>query len=166
MTNIYIDSDLKAVKGKGGYGYVMDYEVNGEVKGTIEGFEEWEDTRNRIFLKASIAALKRMAKPDEIHIYIPCDYVAGAIQNGLLELWNLHAWIKGDGNEVKNRDLWEQLEALNKQWKPIWHAGPHKCSEWIKAEIERRRQDGTLRNRTHPDRTGQTGNDGASPYHF
>lgn len=144
MINIYIDSDLKGPRGKASYGYVLEWERPGKPLVTREGFGNAEDTRNRVFLKATMEAMNRIVKAEELHIYEPCEYVTESASRGLLDIWNLQAWIKGDGKEVKNRDLWEPLMKKAKDLKPEWHSGKHRYSEWIKEEIERRKGNGTL----------------------
>lgn len=139
MINIYIDSDLKGVRGRANYGYVLEWRRQGKEIVTREHFGQTEDTRNRVFLKATLEALERVQKEEELHIYEPCDYVAESASRGLPDDWNLQGWIKGSGQQVKNRDLWEKIMPLDKALKPKWHSGEHCYSEWIKKEIERRK---------------------------
>lgn len=144
MINIYIDSDLKGPRGKACYGYVLEWERPEKPIKTREGFGTTEDTRNRVFLKATIEAMNRIIKAEELHVYEPCEYVVESAARGLLDIWNLQAWIKGDGREVKNRDLWEPLLKKIKVLKPEWHGGEHRYTEWIREEIERKKADGTI----------------------
>ncbi|MDO4553684.1 MAG: hypothetical protein Q4B70_00895 [Lachnospiraceae bacterium] len=140
MVNIYIDSDVKGVKGKGWYGYVLEWKQGNEILLTTDGFAPIEDTRNRIFLKATVEAMSRIKRPTELYIYEPCGYVSETIRTGKLEEWFLQAWIKGDGHEIKNKDLWTQLLPLVKQWKPQMNTGTHCYSEWIRQEIEKKKE--------------------------
>lgn len=143
LVNIYIDSDIKASKGKGFYGYVLECKRDEKIVGTREEFKAVEDTRNRIFLKATVEAMGRITQHVEVHIYEPCGYVTGYASNGILDLWKLQNWIKGDNNEIKNRDLWEEIAKLQSKLNPQWHNGEHCYTEWIRSEIERRKVDET-----------------------
>ena len=136
MINIYIESNFKGVKGKVDYGYVLEWERPGKDIVTREFFGTIEDTRNRAFLKLAIEAMDRIKKPEELHLYVNCDYVSGNAARRLPEDWLLNGWIKGNGEEVKNSDLWNELLKRAETLKPEWHKGRHKYSEWIIRRIE------------------------------
>lgn len=136
MINIYIESNFKGVKGKVDYGYVLEWERPGKDIITREFFGMMEDTRNRTFLKLAIEAMDRIKKPEELHLYVNCDYVAGNAARKLPQDWLLNGWIKGNGEEVKNSDLWNELLKRAETLKPEWHKGRHKYSEWIIRRIE------------------------------
>lgn len=165
MINIYIDTDLKGVKGKANYGYYLEWERPGKDIKTRDGFDTTEDTRNRVFLRAAAEALERITKPEEIHIYAPCPYMTESASKEMPEIWRVQAWVKGDKKEVKNRDLWERILPKMKEFNIKWHDGKHAYSEVILKEIKERK-DGTERNRDNPSGGGQSWNNGASPYHF
>lgn len=165
MINIYIDTDLKGVKGKANYGYYLEWERPGKDIKTRGGFGVAEDTRNRIFLRAAAEALERITKPEEIHIYAPCPYMTESATKKLPMQWCLHGWIRGEKAEVKNKDLWERMLPKLREFNIQWHDGKHAYSEEILREI-RRMQDGTMGNGDNPGRGGQSWTNGASPYHF
>ncbi len=137
MINIYIDSNFKGVKGKVDYGYVLEWERPGKAIETLEFFGMIEDTRNRAFLKLAIEAMDHIRKPEVLHIYVNCDYVANNAARKAPEDWLLNNWIKGNGEEVKNSDLWTEVLKRAETLKPNWHKGKHKYSEWIIRGIER-----------------------------
>ncbi len=166
VINIYIDTDMKGLKGIGNYGYFLEWERPGLPIATKEGSGTVEDTtKNRLFLQATIEALDRITKAEEVHIYMPCQHVVESANKGMPEIWCVHAWIKGDKKEVKNRDLWQQLLPKIRELKPIWHDGKHAYSDVILRNIKER-QNGTTGNGTHSDGSGQVWANGASPYHF
>lgn len=140
MINIYIDVDMKGFKGKADYGYFLEWERPGRAIETREGFGAAEDTRNRVFLIAAIEALGRINKAEEVHVYAPCQYMVESANKGLPEIWMLHAWIKGDKSEVKNKDLWEKLLPFIRELKPVWHDGAHAYSEVIARNIKERKK--------------------------
>ena len=137
MINIYIESNFKGLKGKVDYGYVMEWERPGKDIATKEFFGTLEDTRNRVFLKLAIEAMDRIRIPEELHIYINCDYVAANAARKAPEDWLLNNWMKGNGEEVKNSDLWSELLKRAEILKPSWYKGQHKYSEWIIRGIEK-----------------------------
>ena len=54
--------------------------------------------------------LKRMTKPSMITFFTDCHYFA----NGQRQLasWRENGWKRSDGKELRNLDLWQQLEEL------------------------------------------------------
>lgn len=142
MINIYIDSNFKGLKGTVEYGYRLEWVRNGETvyKSDIT-LGEMKDTKNRVFLYVLIEALKRIQKPEALSIYAPCDYLITNMKKGRPHQWLLHSWIKGNGDEIKNKDLWTAL--INELKKPEilsveWYGGTHRYSEDIIREIERK----------------------------
>lgn len=67
-------------------------------------------TGHRLVLECAIAALKRMTKPAMITFFTDCHYFA----NGQRQLasWRENGWKRSDGKELRNLDLWQQLEEL------------------------------------------------------
>ena len=61
-------------------------------------------------MECAIAALKRMTKPSMIMFFTDCHYFA----NGQRQLasWRENGWKRSDGKELRNLDLWQQLEEL------------------------------------------------------
>ena len=147
MINIYIDSNFKGTKGRIDYGFFLEWVRDGAVMNEPKKdhsnivFGEAKDTRNRTFLKAAIEAVERIKRPEAVCVYANCEYLVTSMEKHLPHQWILHGWIKGDGKEVKNRDLWEKLIQIIKE-KGIedieWQCGAHKYSEVIVRGIEKR----------------------------
>lgn len=140
MINIYIDSNYKGLKGRAEYGYLLEWERNAEIRKVSEvRILTIEDTRNRAYLKTAIEAFEKIAIRDPVRVYATNDYLIGSMEKGLPEFWMWQGWIRGDGAEVKNRDLWEKLiQTIRKKELPQveWAAGLHKYSETITRKIE------------------------------
>lgn len=165
VINIYIDTDLKGLKGKAAYGYFLEWDRPGMDIQTREGFGFMEDTRNRVFLAAAIEALERVTRAEELHIYAPCQYVVESANKGMPEIWFLHEWMKGDKSEIKNRDLWERILPKLRELKPVWHDGKHAYSDVILRNIKER-QNGLTGNRAGAPGRRQVWPNGTSPYHI
>jgi ribonuclease HI len=92
---------------------------------------EKDTTNNRMELMGVIAALKALkakeSRPKLVTVYTDSQYV----QKGMTEwlsLWKAKGWKNSDKEPVRNRDLWERLDALSAEFtvKWIWvkgHAG-------------------------------------------
>ena len=165
MINIYIETDLKGLKGKAHYGYILEWARPGMDIKTKEGFGEVEDTKNRIFLRAANEALERINRAEEVHVYAPCQYMTENANKGMPEMWCLHGWVKGDKKEVMNKDLWGRMLTKLRELKPVWHNGKHAYSEVILMKLKEM-EHGTAGNGTQTDGSGHDWNNGASPYHF
>lgn len=69
-----------------------------------------ETTGHRLALACAIAALKRMRRPALITIHTDCNYLAEG--RGQLAQWKDNGWTRPGGKELKNADLWQQLDVL------------------------------------------------------
>lgn len=140
MINIYIDSNYKGLKGVAEYGYLLEWERAGEIKKLSEiEILTIDDTRNRAYMTVAIKAFERIAIKDPVRVYVTNDYLAGSMGKGLPEFWMWQGWIRGDGAEVKNRDLWIELtQTIKGKELPLveWVSGIHKYSEKITRKIE------------------------------
>ena len=65
---------------------------------------------NRLIMACAIEALKRMTKPAMITIHTDSYYLTSG--HGKLARWKDDGWKRQNKKEVKNADLWKQLEAL------------------------------------------------------
>lgn len=67
-------------------------------------------TGHRLVLECVVAALKRMTRPAMITFWTDCHYFANGQRR--LAVWKENGWKRPDGKEVRNLDLWQQIEAL------------------------------------------------------
>ena len=117
---IYTDGACSGNPGDGGWGAILKY---GEHEKEIAGFEE-NTTNNRMELKAAIEALKTLKMPCEVELYSDSAYLVNGFNNGWLENWKANGWVNSGKEEVKNIELWKELETL---------AGNHRVT-WIKVK--------------------------------
>jgi ribonuclease HI len=115
-TIIYTDGACSGNPGKGGWGAVLKY---GEYEKRINGGQA-QTTNNRMELTAVIKSLQLLDRPCEIELYTDSQYV----MKGATE-W-LHGWKKknfnrGKSSEVKNIELWIELDTAMQRHKINWH---------------------------------------------
>jgi len=117
---IHTDGGCHGNPGPGAWAYVMRY---GERLREDSGSEP-DTTNNRMELRAVIEALRfivtRKAEGQRqgtswaeapVHVFTDSQYV----RNGILKWmsgWKRNGWKTADKKPVKNRELWEQLDAL------------------------------------------------------
>lgn len=100
---IFTDGACSGNPGPGGWGAILRYE--GHEKELSGG--EAQTTNNRMELMAAIKALEALKRSCKVDVYTDSSYV----QQGVME-W-LAGWkAKGWPQRIKNKDLWQELDAL------------------------------------------------------
>ena len=122
---IYTDGACSGNPGPGGWGVIM---YHGKRQKEMCGGET-STTNNRMEMMATIKALEAI-KPGfsgPIVLFTDSTYVLKGITEWI-HGWKKRGWKKSDKKPVINKDLWQQLDALNSardiQWKWVkGHAG-------------------------------------------
>ena len=139
---IHTDGACSGNPGPGGWGAVLRW--RGHEKELSGG--EAATTNNRMELMAAIAALEALRRPSRVVIWTDSGYLKGGI-TGWITGWKRNGWRTAGKQPVKNRDLWERLDALCARHDVEWrwlkgHAG-HPLNEradaLARAAIERAR---------------------------
>ena len=115
MINIYTDGACKGNPGPGGWGALI---LEGDTKNEIYGGEA-NTTNNRMEIMAVIRALKTINAENEITVFTDSTYVQKGI-NEWIAKWKINGWRTSNKKEVKNKDLWVQLDNLTSQLKINW----------------------------------------------
>lgn len=110
---VYTDGACSGNPGPGGYGGIICYE---EETNKVYGYEE-NTTNNRMELKAVIESMKKILemifqenkKIDKLEIISDSAYVVNAINLNWLNVWNNNGFVNSSGEDIKNSDLWKQL---------------------------------------------------------
>jgi len=117
---IYTDGACEGNPGPGGYGAIIE-EDDGETR-EISGGER-RTTNNRMELKAVIQGLASLDEPSRVRIVTDSQYVAKGMTSWI-HGWRRKGWKTASGAPVKNRELWEELDA---------RARPHRVEwEWVR----------------------------------
>lgn len=106
---IYIETSLAGPCVKDGwYAAVLECQTaKGPATKGFVGMEE-KTTYNRSTLLAVVKALQKL-KPCQVLIYTNCAFIINTFENGRLEDWRRSEWHKASGEEVKNKELWQQF---------------------------------------------------------
>lgn len=108
---IFTDGACSENPGPGGWAAVFN---TASKCSTISGNEKMT-TNNRMELKAVIEAFKKVLsknKNAEYELYSDSAYVVNSINNGWIDKWQQNNWKTTKNDDVKNRDLWEELACL------------------------------------------------------
>ena len=116
---IFTDGACKGNPGPGGWGAILRY---GTTEKEIYGASK-NTTNNIMELTAVIESLKNLNKPCELIITTDSKYV----KNGMTEWihnWKKNGWRTAAKKEVKNKELWIELDSLIQIHSITW--------DWVK----------------------------------
>ena len=107
---IYTDGACSGNPGPGGWGSIL---MMGENRKEISGGKK-DTTNNVMELTAVIEALKLLKRLCKVDLYSDSAYVVNAfLQNWILG-WIKNGWKNSSKEEVKNKELWQELFSLTK----------------------------------------------------
>ena len=142
--HIHTDGACLGNPGPGGWAALLRY--RGQERELAGG--EPQTTNNRMELMAAIMALEILREPCQVTLHTDSQYVRQGITQWLAG-WVRKGWKTSGGGAVKNRDLWERLQAA---------AAPHQVDwRWVKGhsgDPDNERVDGLARLQAIAQRAG------------
>tara|TARA_B100001057_G_scaffold58702_1_gene52109 strand:+ start:333 stop:782 length:450 start_codon:yes stop_codon:yes gene_type:complete len=103
---IYTDGACLGNPGPGGWAAII---IKDNIKNILKGSER-STTNNRMEILASIKAFKSIKKSSKIKIFTDSKYLIDGI-NIWIKNWKLNEWKTKNKKEVKNIDLWMELDS-------------------------------------------------------
>ena len=103
---VFTDGGCRGNPGPGGWGAVLRF---GGHERELRGSEE-NTTNNRMELLAAISALEAMTEPCKVILTTDSTYVKDGITRWIRN-WKANGWKTAAKKPVKNKDLWERLDA-------------------------------------------------------
>jgi len=103
---VFTDGGCRGNPGPGGWGVVLRF---GGHERELRGSEE-NTTNNRMELLAAISALEAMTEPCKVVLTTDSTYVKDGITRWIRN-WKANGWKTAAKKPVKNKDLWERLDA-------------------------------------------------------
>jgi len=112
---IFTDGACRGNPGPGGYGSIIrtrdqENEISGSAKST---------TNNIMELTAAVVALKQLKEPCEVTLTSDSQYLVKGMTQWI-EGWAKKGWLTAAKQPVKNKDIWLELNKLNKIHKISW----------------------------------------------
>ncbi|MCL4133704.1 UNVERIFIED_CONTAM: hypothetical protein GTU68_029535 [Idotea baltica] len=119
LINIWTDGACSGNPGPGGWGALLVY---GETRKEIYGGEK-DTTNNRMELMGAIEALSALKGPSKVTLHTDSTYVKDGLTKWI-HGWKKNGWKTAAKKPVKNKDLWQALEAA---------CAPHDITwKWVK----------------------------------
>ena len=112
---IYTDGSCLGNPGPGGWAVVLRY--HGHEK-TLVGADP-QTTNNQMELMATIQALEALKFPCHVVLHTDSQYVRRGVMEWLPN-WRRRSWKTASGTPVKNRALWERLDAATQAHQIEW----------------------------------------------
>ena len=116
IINIWTDGACSGNPGPGGWGALIEF--NNSTK-EISGSEK-NTTNNRMEMMAVIKALKYIDTKSQINLYTDSKYVKEGITNWIIG-WKKNNWKNSQKKDVKNKDLWVELDSLSLKHNINWN---------------------------------------------
>ena len=113
--NIYTDGACRGNPGIGGWGVYIEY---GETTKELYGGDKLT-TNNKMELTAAIKGLEALNTKCQVNLITDSKYVMDGI-NGWISGWKKNNWKNSQKKDVKNKDLWIQLDKLNSYHDVKW----------------------------------------------
>jgi ribonuclease HI len=115
IVEIFTDGACKGNPGPGGWGALLRYrgkerELNGAEANT---------TNNRMEMMAAIMALETLTRPCQVRLTTDSQYLRQGITQWIAN-WKRRNWRTAGGGDVKNRDLWQRLDAAAERHTIEW----------------------------------------------
>ena len=120
MIKVYTDGSCLENPGKGGWAAII---INDSERIEIKGSKE-NTTNNQMELTAPIMALKKIPQGSKVQIFTDSKYVKSGITEWIYN-WKKNGWKTADKKEVKNKNLWTELDDLSNAFDIEWI--------WVKA---------------------------------
>ena len=120
MIKVYTDGSCLENPGKGGWAAII---INESGRIEIKGSKE-NTTNNQMELTAPIMALKKIPRGSKVQIFTDSKYVKSGITEWIHN-WKKNGWKTADKKEVKNKNLWTELDDLSNAFDIEWI--------WVKA---------------------------------
>ena len=115
MIKIYTDGSCIGNPGQGGWAaIILDEGKKTEIKGNKK-----DTTNNQMELLAPIKALKKIPKGSKVQIFTDSKYVKSGITEWINN-WKKNGWKTANKKEVKNIELWKELDSLVENFNIKW----------------------------------------------
>lgn len=138
--SIYTDGACSGNPGPGGWGTVLLY---GRHRKEFSGFK-LKTTNNEMELQAAVEGLGKLKHRCAVELFSDSAYLVNAFNEHWIDKWKTYGW-KRKKDELKNRELWIELDRLNEYHQVKWikvkghsdNVENNRCDELATGEISK-----------------------------
>ncbi len=113
---IYSDGACRGNPGPGGWGTLLRMNQHErELRGS-----ERLTTNNRMEMTAALEGLKALTRSCRVDVYTDSRYLCDGMSSWMSG-WKRKGWLKVDSTQIKNVDLWLELDRLSQKHEVLWH---------------------------------------------
>ncbi len=136
--DVFTDGACSGNPGPGGWGAILRYKTTEK---ELSGYAPMT-TNNRMEMTAVVEALRALKEPCRVRITTDSRYLRDGITRWI-QRWKRNGWLTADRESVKNRDLWEALDAVVQKHQVEWrwvrghrgHPENERCDELARKAI-------------------------------
>ena len=131
MIKIYTDGSCIGNPGNGGWAAII---IKDRKKTKIKGSKK-NTTNNQMELMAPIKALKKISKDSKVQIFTDSKYVKSGITEWIHN-WKKNGWKTASKQQVKNKELWTELDLLSNEFEIKWSLVKAHSSDKLNNEVD------------------------------
>lgn len=142
IVNLYIETDLHGPRRQDGAAmYILETQTSKGTATRDKLIPIPSTTEHHLVLEALEDALRRINQSCQVEIYLSDPYVAGAIDGGLVQQWQIRNWQTARGDPLKDADLWEAISRYLRKHVVTIHAGEyHGYSSWMQGQLKQHKK--------------------------
>ncbi|TSA28683.1 ribonuclease HI [bacterium] len=137
---IYCDGSCKGNPGPGGWAAILIYRGKRKI---LTSFAK-ETTNNIMELTCAIKALEKLKEPCTVALYSDSTYLVKGMTEWM-QKWKEKGWKNSKKKQIKNLELWQQLERLAQKHNIYWqwlkghegHPENEECDRLAKYQIKK-----------------------------
>lgn len=105
---------------------------------TLWKIGDWEpEKENALVLRALSAALDRLRLPCVIDAYTGSSQIRSTIANGWLEEWQARDWKTAKGQEIRHKQLWQEIAPKMEPHLVFMRADGHSYRLWMQEKLKK-----------------------------
>ena len=141
--NLYIETDLHGPRRADGIAmYILETQTSKGAATRDKLIPIPSTTEHHLALEAMEDALGRINQSCQVEIYLQDQYIAAAIDGGLVQQWQIRDWQTAKGKPVTDADLWAAIAGhLRKHIVTLHPTEHHGYCTWMQDQIKRYKKD-------------------------
>lgn len=136
---LYIETDLHGPQRRDGVAmYILEARTSKGAATRDKLIPIPSTTEHHLVLEAMEDALGRINQSCQVEIYLQDQYIAAAIDGGLVQQWQIKDWQTTKGRPVTDADLWAAITAhLHKHIVTLHLSEHHGYRAWLQDQIKK-----------------------------